>query len=117
MSGMAFATHLHCQYGLYEGVYVGWRHRPPRFRTPNAIENELEMDEKLAHVVAKLNRSSVYPAMFKNVFGYRYHYGSPYAQGFVAIPADVGFQSFKSTIKSDREKINSQPMSQRDMRF
>lgn len=38
------------------------------FVPPNAIENELEMDEKLAHVVAKLNRSSVYPAMFKNVF-------------------------------------------------
>ena len=35
--------------------------------------------------------------------------------GFAAIPADVGSQRHKSTIKSDREKINSQPMSQRDM--
>lgn len=38
------------------------------FVPPNAIENELEMDEKLAHVVAKLNRSSVYPSLFKNAF-------------------------------------------------
>lgn len=38
------------------------------FVPPNAIENELEMDDKLANVVAKLNKSAVYPKLFKSVF-------------------------------------------------
>ncbi|MCB9340415.1 MAG: c-type cytochrome [Lewinellaceae bacterium] len=38
------------------------------FVPPNAIENPLEMDEKLAHVVYKLNHHSSYPALFKKAF-------------------------------------------------
>lgn len=38
------------------------------FVPPNAIENELEMDDKLANVVAKLNKSAVYPKLFKGAF-------------------------------------------------
>ncbi|MBK8852428.1 MAG: c-type cytochrome [Saprospiraceae bacterium] len=38
------------------------------FVPPNAIENPLEMNEKMAHVVAKLNRHSSYPGRFKKVF-------------------------------------------------
>ncbi|MCC7246552.1 MAG: cytochrome-c peroxidase [Saprospiraceae bacterium] len=34
----------------------------------NAIQNPVEMDEVPANVVRKLNRSSVYPAMFKKAF-------------------------------------------------
>ncbi len=35
---------------------------------PNAIENELEMNETLANVIKKLNRHSTYPALFKKAF-------------------------------------------------
>ncbi len=38
------------------------------FAPPNAIENPLEMDEKLANVIFKLNRSGSYPALFKKAF-------------------------------------------------
>jgi cytochrome c peroxidase len=38
------------------------------FAPPNAIENPLEMDEKLANVIHKLNRSGSYPALFKKAF-------------------------------------------------
>jgi cytochrome c peroxidase len=38
------------------------------FVPPNAIENPLEMDEKMAHVVVKLNRHTSYPTRFKKVF-------------------------------------------------
>ena len=38
------------------------------FVPPNAIENPLEMDEKLAQVVYKLNRHGSYPALFKQAF-------------------------------------------------
>lgn len=35
----------------------------------NPIENELEMDEKMDHVVWKLNQSKSYKLLFKNAFG------------------------------------------------
>lgn len=35
----------------------------------NPIENELEMDEKMDHVVWKLNQSKPYKLLFKNAFG------------------------------------------------
>lgn len=38
------------------------------FVPPNAIESELEMNEKLSHVVWKLNHSSAYAALFKKAF-------------------------------------------------
>ena len=38
------------------------------FAPPNAIENELEMDEKLSHVLYKLNTHAQYPDMFKTAF-------------------------------------------------
>lgn len=38
------------------------------FAPPNAIENPLEMDEKMERVVGKLNRHSAYPALFKKAF-------------------------------------------------
>lgn len=38
------------------------------FAPPNAIENPLEMDEKMARVVWKLNRQEPYPALFRNAF-------------------------------------------------
>lgn len=38
------------------------------FAPPNAIENPLEMDEKMAKVVWKLNRNSTYPAQFRAAF-------------------------------------------------
>ncbi len=38
------------------------------FAPPNAIENPLEMDEKMANVVGKLNRNSTYPAQFRAAF-------------------------------------------------
>lgn len=38
------------------------------FAPPNAIENPLEMDEKMARVVWKLNRHSAYPGLFREAF-------------------------------------------------
>lgn len=38
------------------------------FVPPNAIENVLEMDDKLANVVTKLNRTTHYPALFSKAF-------------------------------------------------
>lgn len=38
------------------------------FAPPNAIENPLEMDEKMVHVVWKLNRHHSYPALFRAAF-------------------------------------------------
>lgn len=38
------------------------------FAPPNAIENELEMDEKLSNVIRKLNRHKSYPFLFKKAF-------------------------------------------------
>lgn len=38
------------------------------FAPPNAIENPLEMDEKMAHVVWKMNQHNSYPALFKKAF-------------------------------------------------
>ena len=39
------------------------------FVPPNAIENELEMDDKLANVVHKLNNAPDYPELFRAAFG------------------------------------------------
>ncbi|MBK8492019.1 MAG: c-type cytochrome [Saprospirales bacterium] len=39
------------------------------FVPPNAIENPVEMNETLAHVVQKLNAHSEYPDLFQEVFG------------------------------------------------
>lgn len=38
------------------------------FAPPNAIENPLEMDEKMSHVVWKLNNHNTYPGLFRAAF-------------------------------------------------
>lgn len=38
------------------------------FAPPNAIENPLEMDEKMTHVIGKLNKHGAYPALFRAAF-------------------------------------------------
>lgn len=44
----------------------------------NAIENPLEMNEKLGHVIAKLNDDPDYPALFRQTFGIQDTITSPY---------------------------------------
>lgn len=38
------------------------------FAPPNAIENPLEMDEKMTHVIWKMNQHGSYPALFRKAF-------------------------------------------------
>ena len=69
MSGMAYLQRtLHCQYGLYEGsLWDGGIVHPISYPQCHRKMN-WKNGWKLARVVAKLNRSSVYPPCLKNVF-------------------------------------------------
>lgn len=59
IQNMAFQTHFFWDGGVSHLDFV----------PINAITSDIEMAEKLEHVIAKLNRSSVYQEKFKSAFG------------------------------------------------
>ena len=115
----SFHAFAHTDHALSHGIYdsIGTRNAPPLFNLAWSthlmwdgasfhldaqalapIENNIEMDEKLNHVLIKLQQSQKYPALFKQA------YGSPTITGERFLNA---LQAFELTLVSASSKYDS----------